>query len=233
MPKLIIKREITHRLTRQAILFWVLSLLPVALLAGFLTGNLITQLNKPPFKAGQAPVVPLAPSMQANEFPKNQTPHLAAIPELPKVNLPEKQLTPTPSEQISPVKEQAKSINKAASVDKNRVPTKKTTEKSNNSNLSNQASSVNKTNTNAKRSIASDQQNNRRRPTISPSPPHKTVKSPQIFSESPRAAARPMFSSKKATSSSPPAKPQAVKQQASGTHNDYRLLEQSLGIPLQ
>ena len=264
MPKLIIKREVSKRFTRQAILFWVLGLLPVALLAGFLTGNLISQLRHTSLKAGATPMLPLAsPKHPALELPNSQAPSSLPLPaasELPNdsvntkpANLnhedvlntkpanasdrdssSNKQTTQqnTAANQHQP--EQAKTkhlIKEEVKATKPEAIKKPSTEP---------VTQLNKPNPVINRADTSDQQNNRSRPIRTPSSTHKPVKSPQRVSESPRSAARPVISTRSVTRSRAEANtnklassPTTVRQQEGGSNDDYRLLEQSLGIPLQ
>ncbi|SKA74145.1 hypothetical protein SAMN02745130_01346 [Thiothrix eikelboomii] len=224
MPKLIIKREPPPRLTRQTILFWLLGLLPVALLAGFLTGQLLSQLQPSSLKAGQSPWLPLAPTSSSPKLATSPLPHspltppeiteITKIPETTKITettqpstepLPQpplKSITLSPSPKPSP-----HSKPKA-------VPATKP---------------INAANT-------KDQLNNRNRPASTPRPKHKPVKSPQTVSQS-VPSSRPMPRSRPEPRIEPKinqlAKPQAAAPTESRHKEDYRLLEQSLGIPLQ
>lgn len=248
MPKLIIKREVPKRFTRQAILFWVIGLLPVALLAGFLTGNLISQLRHTSLEAGATLMLPLAPlKFSAPELPKSQTPTLPlpaaseltndilnTQPELPTKQDSEKQAAshkhaelinpPQPPSKTKPLAKQNVPQAKAESAAKTSQAQALRTNKP--------APSINRANT-------SDQPNNRNHPARTPSAAHKPVKSPQTVSESSRSTSRPVastqsVSTKAAASSAKPAKAHtSASQPERGTNDDYRLLEQSLGIPLQ
>lgn len=233
MPKLIIKREVPPRFMRQAILFWVLGLLPVALLAGFLTGNLISQLRHSSFKSGQAPLLPLAPAALPTKLSTHQRPllPLPILSKQPSDTLPNKQLDPTDSALIPTPKDVPESRPEVtplaqpqpAEQKKHSKPVQKAAEPTKTTKPS--AVVINHPNT-------KNQQNNRNRPTITPSTTYKSVKSPQTVSESPR----PSRSVKRPTtesSASKLAKPQAGAQPERETHDDYRLLEQSLGISLQ
>lgn len=229
MPKLIIKREKPQRFTRQAILFWVLGLLPVVLLAGFLTGNLISQSSHSTSKAGQMPLLPLAPLIQ----PKPSLPN-------PSSNLPLPLTTAQPNDTnletstssantvIKPTLqkhiETPKLLNN--SVNSESTSSAKTTKKPLAANTSKNKpnSIINQTNTN-------NQQNNRSRPIEAPSSSHKLVKSPQTVSESPRP--RPVARANPEKRVPATIKSPESAQNERGSTNDYRLLEQSLGIPLQ
>ena len=249
MPKLIIKREVPKRFTRQAILFWVLGLLPVALLAGFLTGNLISQLRHTSLEAGATPMQPLAPlKFSAPELPKSQTPTLPlpaaseltndtlnTQPELPtKQDSDTQAANPKHSERVNPPQPPAKTnqISKKTAPQTKAEPAAKTPQA--------QALRANKPAPSINRANTNDQPNNRNHPTRPPSAAHKPVKSPQTVSESSRPAPRPVastqtaVSTKAAASSAKPVKARtSASQSGRGTNDDYRLLEQSLGIPLQ
>ncbi|MFZ1386051.1 MAG: hypothetical protein WBP46_01995 [Thiolinea sp.] len=249
MPKLIIKREVPKRFTRQAILFWVLGLLPVALLAGFLTGNLISQLRHTSLEAGATPMQPLAPlKFSAPELPKSQTPTLPlpaaseltndtlnTQPELPtKQDSATQAATPEHSKLVNPPQPPAKTnqISKKTAPQTKAEPAVKTPQA--------QALRANKPAPSINRANTNDQPNNRNHPARTPSTAHKPVKSPQTVSESSRPAPRPVastqtaVSTKAAASSAKPVKARtSASQSERGTNDDYRLLEQSLGIPLQ
>lgn len=232
MPKLIIKRETPQRFTRQTILFWLLGLLPVAVLAGFLTGNLVSQLRQSSLKSGQPPVLPLAPILPSTRLPNNP------LSTLPLALPPERTSEPfsTQAQALKSIESISDSPSKPSKPSSFSKPAAQTAEK-NNSTRSIKKSTVtskipppsNKgiNNTNTK-----DQKNNRSRPTGTPSPRHKPVKSPQTVSQSshpPRPATSPNTESK----ANPLAKAQAATPAESRDNDDYRLLEQSLGIPLQ
>lgn len=216
MPKLIIKRETPQRLTRQTILFWLLGLFPVALLAGFLTGELVSQLRHSSLKAGQAPWLPSPLTLAPSSSPNLATRPLAHSPlaitegtQPPTESLPQPSLKPitlTPKPIPSPVPAPQP---KAA-------PSPKP---------------INTANT-------KDQRNNRNRPASTPRPKHKPVKSPRTVSQS-TTSSRPMPRSRPEPRIEPSVRPlakpqaQAAAPTASRTKDDYQLLEQSLGIPLQ
>lgn len=228
MPKLIIKRELPQRFTWQAILFWVLGLVPVALLAGFLTGNLISQWQHP--YSGQMPLVPLTPVVQAEPLPPSSSANLSvplttALPN--DTNL--EQTTSSATTSIKPLiqspVEKPKSLNQSLSTEPstpaktNKKPAETNTHKGKPSPSINQANTKN-------------QQNNRNRPVESPRSINKPVKSPQTVSESPRpnrSVARATPERSVQTAATPP----KTTKNERGNTNDYRLLEQSLGIPLQ
>ena len=236
MPKLIIKRESTKRFTRQALLFWGLGLVPVVLLAGFLTGNLISQLRHTSFKAGSIPMLPLAPTKPVSAVPSQPSNlPLPARSALPSDALPTKQMNTLDTEAIQAPPSRSKTPDR----------TQPTTEigkpEASKKALPNQTAKANKPIVSIKPADTNDQQNNHNRPAITPSPSHKTVKSPQTVSESPRLIARPVVSTKSVTGTKAeakvlkPAKPPSTTavQQKPASNDDYRLLEQSLGIPLQ
>lgn len=218
MPKLIIKRETPQRFTWQAILFWVLGLLPVALLAGFLTGNLISQWQHASFKIEQIPLLPLAPITPAKPFQPSLNSNLP-LPQSSELS------TDTPIKPAIKVPTNTSTLlNKAASKHLNPV---KSPKKSASPNLT-----QSKPNTAISQANTKNQQNNRNRPVESPRSSNKNVKSLQTISESPRPT-RSVTRTNPERSEQPSAKsPQAVQHEHRST-NDYRLLEQSLGIPLQ
>lgn len=228
MPKLIIKRETPQRFTWQAILFWVLGLLPVALLAGFLTGNLISQLQRSSSKAGEAPLLPLAPLVQPNPLPKQSSSNLPfpVASEQPQDTVIEKPISALDTNPKSSTKELGtpKTLNKSLELNNSTHDSPKKQTGSNT--LKNQA------NQSIKRANTKDQQNNRNRPAITPSQSNKPVKSPQTVSESPRPS-RTVIRTHTEASAKPVSKPPSTAQTERGNKDDYRLLEQSLGIPLQ
>lgn len=262
MPKLIIKREVSKRFARQALLFWVLGLLPVALLAGFLTGNLISQLRHTGLKAGATPMLPLASPKHPALIPNSQAPSLPlpAVSELPNdtvntkpANLNHEDVLNTkpanPSDRDASSNQQTTQQNTQANqylpeqaktkhlIKEEIKPTKPEAVKKP---PAEPVTQFNQPNPVINRADTSDQQNNRNRPIRTPSSTHKSVKSPQRVSESPRSAARPAISTRSVTSSRAEAttnklarSPTTVSQQEGGSNDDYRLLEQSLGIPLQ
>lgn len=245
MPKLIIKREIPQRFTWQAILFWVLGLLPVVLLAGFLTGNLVSQLTKPDFEAGRAPLVPLAPIEPIPELPSSQAPTLPlpALSETPALAPSNPPLiiesgTLTPEKESTKAKPAAKASSETAAVKPTapRPQTSKNVDKSTSSKPVSKPDNEAKSNPHKQRLITNNQQNDRSRPAPTPSTIHKPIKSPQIVRESRRAVSRPIASKKTEARSKPVAHASTApttRPVSRAGNDDYRLLEQSLGIPLQ
>ncbi|TXH68759.1 MAG: hypothetical protein E6Q83_12470 [Thiothrix sp.] len=230
MPKLIIKRDSPQRFTRQAILFWVLGLLPVTLLAGFLTGNLISHWQHTSSKAGETPLLPLAPLVQPK--PASSTPSLN-LPLPLSTPLPfDAQLEKTPNSVDTeikpnlppPVDTPSKALSKTRAPEPIK-PAKSLKPAAEKAIINSKTSpSINQTNT-------KNQQNNRNRPIEAPIQRNKPVKSPQTVSESPRSprsASRPRTERTERVIASP-----STDQNERGSTNDYRLLEQSLGIPLQ
>ncbi|WP_298608889.1 hypothetical protein [uncultured Thiothrix sp.] len=230
MPKLIIKRENPQRFTWQAILFWVLGLLPVALLAGFLTGNLISQWQHLNFKAGQVPLLPLAPMVQPQALPPSSSTNLPLplTAELPSDTSPEKPTSSTDTlikPDLKPSTTTSKPLNRSETLAPIR-PTKTAKKPAESTTAKSQSnSSINQANT-------KNQQNNRNYPVAAPSIHNKPVKSPQTVSESPRPS-RPVARTTSERSVQTEARPLEAAKNERGSTNDYRLLEQSLGIPLQ
>lgn len=231
MPKLIIKRENPQRFTWQAILFWVVGLLPVALLAGFLTGNFINQWQHSNFKAGQVPLLPLAPIVKPQAVQPSSSTNLPLplTAELPNDTSPEKP-TSSPDTLIKPEVKPSTNTPNSFNGSEASEPTKptKTIKKPTETTTAKRRSNTPINHANTK-----NQQNNRNYPVAAPSAHNKPVKSPQTISESPRPN-RPVARTHLGRSMQQPATRtlEATKNER-GSTNDYRLLEQSLGIPLQ
>lgn len=230
MPKLIIKRETPQRLTRQTMLFWLLGLLPAALLAGFLTGQLVSQLQQGHIKAGHTPQLPLAPAFPPSNLATDphsplplpileQPAEPFVTPPLPADRNPD--LSPNPIQKALP-QAMPKPIEKKSTVNTTPISAKHPPAKPAQTDKPSPRV-INHSNT-------KDQPNNRNRPANTPSPQHKPVKSPSTVKPSRRASSpvtNPTPRERKQV------KPQAARSTAVGSHDDYRLLEQSLGIPLQ
>lgn len=231
MPKLIIKRETPQRLTRQTMLFWLLGLLPVALLAGFLTGQLVSQLQQGHMKAGHTPLLPLAPALPPSNLataPHSRLPlPILEQPAEPFVTSPlpaDRNPDPNPN----PIQE---ALPQAMPKPIEKKPTVNTTPISARHPPVKPAQTDKPSPRVINHSNTKDQLNNRNRPANTPSPQHKPVKSPSTVKPSRRASSpvtnHPTPRERKQM------KPQATRSTAVGSHDDYRLLEQSLGIPLQ
>lgn len=224
MPKLIIKRELPRRFTRQAILFWVLGLLPVALLAGFLTGTVITQLQHNQFKAGQIPLLPLAPTLPPQQILPNS--------QAPKLSLPINVEKPTDTKTVSPIFSTNTDSNELKPLFNSQTPSKLQTAPVEIPVFTN---SHNKSlNSSIKRPDTNNQNNPRKHPIATPRVSNKPLKSPQIVSESPRIT-KSVNRIKSEAHIRKAAKAQAAvpPDRERGNNHDYRLLEQSLGISLQ
>lgn len=235
MPKLIIKRETPQRLTRQTILFWLLGLLPIALLAGFLTGQLVNQLQQGQLQAGHTPLLPLAPALPPSNLITDPPSRLP----LPSLEQPAEPFTtpplaadrnPDPSDPIpNPIQEalpqvRPQPLEKKSTVNTTPISARHPPAKPAQTDKPSPRV-INPSNT-------KDQPNNRNRPANTPSPRHKPVKSPSTVKPS-RHSSSPVTNPRPTARALKPLKPQAARSTTAGSHDDYRLLEQSLGIPLQ
>ncbi len=236
MPKLIIKREPTPRFIRKNTLFWAVALFPLAVTAGFLAGTLLGQFRMavhpghpgiaPPTSAPSSvaaspadaptsptlriPALPIDTHAQGTPLPT--TPNTVAEPQALLPPLP----TNTPYLPTAPLTDSATAVSTpvTASPPASLLDQAKAGEHQD-GNL------ITKTDV----GITKNQDNIRSHPAKPAKPNKKAVKSQQ---RKPAEAARPVA---RRTARRIP-KPVSNQDKAAAEKEDYRLLEQSLGIPL-